>query len=327
MKRCLRNVTSGDIIVPDMNRVLLFFILVGVLFYELFSFRAPIASGFQQLESKLFPGLRPITYGIGDFDQRFGITQEELIKSLEDAAWIWEEPVSKKLFEYRPDGDLKINLVYDERQAATVKQQDLAERAENDRISLQFKKDAHERTLQIYEGRKEGYNKALSEYEAGVKDYNSKVSYWNSRGGAPKDEAELIMSEKARLDADLAVISGMKSELDRMVAEINASASALNSKVDTINSAVEEHNAVGRSMGEEFREAEFISDKEGRRINVYQFADRTKLTRVLAHELGHALGLEHVEDQQGIMHRLNNGVNEYLTDDDLMQLRKRLRVK
>ena len=42
-------------------------------------------------------------------------------------------------------------------------------------------------------------------------------------------------------------------------------------------------------------------DYQGDHINVYQFRDRAELILVLAHELGHALQLEHVDNQASIM--------------------------
>ena len=43
----------------------------------------------------------------------------------------------------------------------------------------------------------------------------------------------------------------------------------------------------------------------------------------ILHEFGHALGLEHLENSKAVMYRLNNGVNEKLTIDDILALKKR----
>jgi predicted Zn-dependent protease len=43
-----------------------------------------------------------------------------------------------------------------------------------------------------------------------------------------------------------------------------------------------------------------------RKINIYQFDDIERLTLVLAHEFGHALGLTHVGNPKSVMY--------YLTD-------------
>ncbi|HCY17892.1 TPA: hypothetical protein DHT42_01705, partial [Candidatus Nomurabacteria bacterium] len=61
----------------------------------------------------------------------------------------------------------------------------------------------------------------------------------------------------------------------------------------------------------------------GREIDIYQFDNKGKLARVLTHEFGHALELEHLENSKAVMYRLNNGVNEKLTIDDILALKKR----
>ena len=57
-----------------------------------------------------------LRYQIAEVDPRFGISQQELIELTQQAADLWQNASGQKLFVYDPDAQLKIHLVYDERQ-------------------------------------------------------------------------------------------------------------------------------------------------------------------------------------------------------------------
>ena len=134
-------------------------------------------------------------------------------------------------------------------------------------------------------------------------------------------------SEREYLNLEIDTLNKIEVSLKAEVDNLNALIVAINQLATLLNIDVKKFNTIGGSFSGEFIEGVYKSGPEGEEIDIYQFDNRTKLLRVLAHELGHALGLPHVDDSKAIMYRLNNGINEKLTSTDIVLLEKLCGIK
>ena len=173
-----------------------------------------------------------------------------------------------------------------------------------------------------YNSQKTIYNNEVANIKTRQAEYNKQVSYWNDRGGAQAKEFTALEKERKNLESLITSLNKDQDLLNSLASQINTVGSILNELVKKLNLKVFTYNTTSSSTGEEFSEGEYISNSAGQHINIYQFENNNQLVRILTHELGHSLGLEHVDDPNAIMYRLNSSKNQVLTAADIAELNK-----
>jgi hypothetical protein len=265
--------------------------------------------------------ISPITYSIGTFDERFNITKDEFIKSINSAKEIWEKPLGKELFKHNASGNLIINLVYDDRQATTEKRALLeADTKKVKNLAANVKSD-YFKLKDNLEVKQAEYELLVDAYQANQQSYNSEVTFWNQKGGAPLDEYNSLVQKKKDLESQFNDLEPKRQELNRLIAELNNFSNNYNILVENVNDNIEEFN---QTSGKEFQEG--IYDPNSKSISIYEFSSKEKLVRVLAHELGHALVLDHNTNPESIMYPVNQANSLSLSNEDIASLKNRCRL-
>jgi hypothetical protein len=283
-----------------------------------------LAAGYLYVQSANNPCDRVLTYSIGNFDSRFGITQDQFRSDIESAEAVWEQPLNRQLFQYDPDSSFKFNLVFDDRQQKTIDERSLKQ-------NIDLKEQSYDKAVGQYNSLAyqhkqdlDAYNTAKAAYDAHLKAYNDQVTYWNQQGGAPADEYQKLGKEKDALNK-------MSDDLEAQRVAVNKQATDLNALADLVNELAKKLNVDVDNYNGKFGEARQFDQGTytGDAINVYQFNEESDLKLVLAHELGHALHLEHVDDPEAIMYYLmdKQDVNNIqLTATDLAAIKNQCHI-
>lgn len=275
------------------------------------------------------PCSEPLTYRIGEIDSRFGVSEAEVREAMSTAASLWSEAIGQPMAVYRSDGDVDVVLEYDERQERVDGEFRFREQIESEQRSLNRMQREYDEMRDEFDERSIAYLELAGQTTSKLNDLNRWIEERNSEGGIGESDLEFFENRRARVQEMQQQVLQEREELDRLAERINRDTDILNRKIDENNELVDQYNR--EFSGENrFTKATFQRDSDGNRvITVNMFMSRNELSLILAHELGHALGLGHVDNPRSVMYSQMGGQDLFpvlqLSAEDRQAIRDRCR--
>ena len=270
----------------------------------------------------------PLIYKLGSVDEEFGLTTKLAEIFLKQSTEMWNENSKRVLFiPYTPgmgtEPDFTVNFIYDHRQKLTDLWEKVEKKVAEHAGDLKNIKSDAENLNNDYKIELEKFNKANEVLAKRSEEFIKNVNAYKAKINPTKSDYEELASQKLEMENERDDLLMKQRKLQTMARDLNNKSVAYNEIQNDIN---KEYEPIKAHEGESFKQGITQSIiANGKHIptviNVYEFSNYVKLKRLLVHELGHALGLAHLEVPKAIMYFQNNGDTCELSPDDIKAMK------
>jgi predicted Zn-dependent protease len=264
----------------------------------------------------------PIKITLGEIDPRFNLKNETILKELDVASNVWEKEEGEDLFvfEGKNKSTVIVNLVYDERQQITLESEKAKAKLEAGWESYENLVSERKALAIRYDDLQATYEKSIKIYNARLARFESMVKEWNRKQGS-EAQYKALKAEEAAVNQLFENLEKQRITINSLSVQINRYNTDIKSLYDSLVIKTNEYNHLFSSD-----DPITVGEYDGTYyINIYQYTDLAQLRITLAHELGHALGMDHTENEKSIMYPLQSkqtGDSLLLTAEDKTELHR-----
>jgi hypothetical protein len=266
----------------------------------------------------------PLTYQIGTIDSQFDITRKDVEIAMQTASALWSDALERPVTMMAEGTGITVNFIYDERQELVDGELRFRERIESEQFRMNQLQQQYDRNRDTFDSRSADYLLLADRAKTELNELNSWVSQKNEEGGFTEQDVARFEERKERVESMQQRVIREREVLDRLAAQLNREAEQLNQKIDENNQLVDRYNS--EFSGENrFTKASYQNSADGGMITVNMFLSKHELVLILAHELGHAFGLDHVSNPKSVMYGMMGAQELFpviqLTREDMQAIR------
>lgn len=293
-----------------------FFTILGLVFFLLWSgyqtHQHPQLKFNSLLDRITHPFDTRLRYRIVDVDPRFKLTTEQVKQLSVQATQIWKDGTGQDYFVYDPNAQLAIHFIYDERQIESEQRREHLSQLETGQRQWLDKKQRLDQTEQEILNNKQFLDLKQQQLNQQIQQYNQEQLTAQQRPASIVDRDYFQRRQQALQDNI--------QQVQQEITQYNQKISDLNQQVDELNQLNQQLDQSVHQYKQRFQPHLFHKGLfNGREILIYEFESEDDLRLTLAHELGHALGLQHANDPTALMYPLmkdQNAENFSLTQAD-----------
>ncbi len=268
------------------------------------------------LRSQL-PCVVPVPVSVGTIDPKFRLSRADLGALMIEAKERWESAAGRPLFNVVDTGGIPVNVVYDARQQTTEALKSLDGAIQVTEARRQEVRAQYQKLRDEYEAKGAAAKAALNAYEVKQRQFEADLAATSNP--SPLEQSALVRRGEA-LDQEYRAVFARQAALGELAKRINELVAEDNTLAPAQSDTIEAFNDLARSQGEEYQTGLYTHGPSGSSIDLYVYENSEQLLRLLMHEMGHALGVGHIADEQSLMYYLNLSKEPTITPADLAEL-------
>lgn len=241
-------------------------------------------------------------YRVAEVDPRFKVSMEQVKAITQQATQIWKDGTGQDYFVYDPNAQLAIHLIYDERQLESKQRREHLSQLESNQQVWLNKKQQLEQVEQDLLRSKQFLDLKRQQLDQQIQQYNQEqlTAHQNLSIIAHPENSQ---QRQQALQQNIQLLQQEINQYNQKIVQLNQQVDELNALDQQLNASVNQYKQ--RFQPHLFHKGLF----NGKQILIYEFESEDDLRLTLAHELGHALGLQHADTPQALMYPIMKDQN------------------